>query len=344
MFAAAVLLWVFRLRSAERRPPLGGLAAALALYVGWSALSWAVRGEGTAAFKLLGLAELGALLVVTADLLRDQEMRARVGMAVGLTSLAAAAAALAGEVLFLRGWPTALVGTYGDLVPGHYARAQAGLTHPNLLASFCVFASTVVAWGLADRHPRLARVVQAALLVAVTLSGSRSLLTFGLAAVLRGALRRGRRLLALAATLAIGLVLLALTLYDLRLDPTRPWDARWTGAPSARAVAFVSASRSLLAHPWLGVGLGHAPAIVDGAPFEAHCTPLDIASTVGLPALFAFSGVVWFVWRRSSGGDPTLRSGLVALALDGLTQDVADFRHLWVLFGLAAAPRAAASP
>jgi hypothetical protein len=100
----------------------------------------------------------------------------------------------------------------------------------------------------------------------------------------------------------------------------------------------------LSAHPWLGVGPGHAPAVVDGAPFEAHCTPLDIAATLGLPALAAFVAMVVLLWTKTAPHDPVLWSGLVALGLDGLTEDVADFRHLWVLFGLAASSRRPAAP
>jgi hypothetical protein len=344
VFAVAATLWAGGLVAAGRRPRVGGLEAALSIYLAAAAVSWAVRGEEGSVFKLLGLAELGALLVVTAHLAGGEEGRQGVGWAVGLTSLAVAGAAAAGVAWFWAGRETRLVGTYGDLVPGAYARAQAGLLHPNALASFCVFASTAVAWGLADHRPRLARLIQAALAATVALTFSRSILTFGLAALLPAALRRGRRGAAVAGVLLVATTLGFFTVYDVRLDPTRPWTLSWTGASSPRAQAFTSAARTVAAHPWLGAGLGRAPALVDGAPFEAHCTPLDVAATLGLPALAAFVAMVVFLWKRLAPRDPVLWSGLLALGLDGLTEDVADFRHLWVLFGLAASPRSATAP
>jgi hypothetical protein len=56
-------------------------------------------------------------------------------------------------------------------------------------------------------------------------------------------------------------------------------------------------------------------------PLRAHLTPLNIAATMGAPALVAFAL-------------------LAGLALDGLAQDIDHFRHVWVMIGLADADRA----
>ena len=75
-------------------------------------------------------------------------------------------------------------------------------------------------------------------------------------------------------------------------------------------------------------------------PCDAHFTPLNVAATLGLPALAALVAVPILLWRRRSRPtDLAVWGGLAGLALDALAQDVEDFRHLWVLFGMAAAGR-----
>jgi hypothetical protein len=60
-----------------------------------------------------------------------------------------------------------------------------------------------------------------------------------------------------------------------------------------------------------------------------------------LPALAAFAGILWSLFRRGRGRSThaALLGGCLALLLDGLAQDVEDFRHVWVLFGLVEAAR-----
>jgi hypothetical protein len=67
-------------------------------------------------------------------------------------------------------------------------------------------------------------------------------------------------------------------------------------------------------------------------------TFLNIAATLGLPALVAFSCFLLMLWRcRARPTDLVIWSGLAGLLLDGLAQDVESFRHLWVMIGLAEA-------
>src|SRR4029453_12526853 len=90
--------------------------------------------------------------------------------------------------------------------------------------------------------------------------------------------------------------------------------------------------------PLSGSGPGNSPAHLRGLPFESHLTPLSVAATLGLPAFVAFAAMLWFLWRdRPRPTDVVLWSGLAGLALDALTEDVEDFRHIWVLMGLGAA-------
>jgi hypothetical protein len=344
VFAAAALAWALQLWRERRRPRAHPAFAAMAAYLAWAALSLLANGvTAPGAAKLLGHALLVAIAVVSADLASRRGGFARLARAVAATSLATAAAALLGERLFLAGWPTRLVGTYGDLVPGAYARAEAGFTHPNLLASFCLAAAGLVASRAARLPGRWRRFTQAALAVTVLLTVSRAALAFAAAWLLREARTPGARRRAWVAVAATAALFVALSLTHLRLDPTRPGQARFDPRPSPRRQALAAAAATLAERPLFGVGPGSTPARADGVPFDAHATPLNVAATLGLPAAAAFLAIPLLLWRRRARPtDLALWAALVALALDGLAQDVEDFRHVWLLFGaLAAAPREA---
>jgi hypothetical protein len=355
VFAGAAAAWALeRLRAKDvGRPRLVHLGLAFYLAAAAASLVAADPRPSSGPAKLLGLAMLVTLTLVTADVGARPGMRAAIGRTVAATALVVSVAAVLGVLLAAAGVTTPLVGVYGDLLPGVYARAQAGFPHPNLLASFCVFAVGVVGREGAGLSAWQRRVVTGALAVTVALTFSRAILAFGLALVVRAAdTPRRRRLAAVFAGLSVAAIV-ALSTLNLALDPTRPLAGRLLEAPSPRAQAFVTALATLRAHPGLGVGPGASPGRVDGQPFDAHCTPLNVAATLGLPALFGFVLVPCALWRsRSRPTDRATWGMLAGLALDGLGQDVEDFRHLWVAFGLAAAesrpwsetPRATLSP
>jgi hypothetical protein len=255
---------------------------------------------------------------------------------IAATGLLTAAAATGGAVLGMFGHPTVFIGGYGDLVPGPYARARAGLLHPNLLASFCIFAVGAVGRSEPPLPRRFRFAVVFALAVATALTFSRGILAFALALAAGRAPHRLRLAAAGAAVVAVALA--ALTIWNLEVDPTRPHEARISPMTSSRWQALTTAVASVRARPWLGTGPGTRPALVDGLPFDAHCTPLNIAATVGLPALAAFAAIPVLLWRgRRRPIDGATWAALAGIGLDALAQDVEDFRHVWVLFGLAAA-------
>jgi O-antigen ligase len=321
-------------------PRLGLAHAGMALYIGWAALSLTLADPPPAggAPKLLGMAMLVALAIVTAEMVTRLGLARAIAWTVALTSLLVACAAMLGLVLAHSGHPTRLVGTWGDLVPGPYVRPQAAFVHPNLLASYCVFASGVVAWGRHTLPTWLQRVVQAALAVTVVLTFSRAIFGFVLAVLVRSARTSARRRLAWSFALAALIILAALTVFDLSLDPAHPLRTRILDGPGTRLRTWTSAWESFASHPLFGTGPGSRPARKLDEPFEAHFTPLNIAATLGLPALCGFLLILIGLWRaRGRPTDPALWGMLAGLGLDALVSDVEDFRHLWVAFGLASA-------
>src|SRR4029450_10999823 len=174
-------------------------------------------------------------------------------------SLVTALAALVGVVLSGFGILTPLVGTCGDLLPGPLSRAQAGFPHPNLLASFCVFAYGVVAREDSGLSRRWRRRAGGALALSVLLTTSRAILAFGLAAAIRHATTPLRRRFAWSLAIAPVAWLLGLTLVNQTSQPLPPGELQVRPGPSVRPEAARSSLATLAAHPWFGSGLGSSP-------------------------------------------------------------------------------------
>jgi len=344
VFALAAAAWLLERARRGAWPRLRPQHVAMGAYLAWAMASHVAAGFAPRAgsLKLLGMAELVALAVVTSDLAARPGMMSAMARVTAATMLATATAALAGQVLFWMGIATPLIGSYGDLLPGAYARAQAGLGHPNLLASYCVFAWGVLARGSGSLSPRVRRLTSAALLVTAGLTFSRGILALLLAMLVGRATSAALRRLALGFALAAATLIIFLSVLNVALDPTRPLDARIAEGPSSRGGALASSLETLMARPLTGAGPGRSPGSKDGVPFDAHFTPLNVAATLGLPALLAFLAIPWLLWRdRRRPSDLALWGALAGIGLDALAQDVEDFRHLWILFGLAAAERRA---
>lgn len=341
-FALTAILWLFERWRAREWPQFHPMHVAIALYAVAATLSllFASPDKRTGVWKLLGICELGALTVVLGDLAVRPCVSRLISKVIVATSLVSFAAAIAGLALFYSGNVTHLIGTYGELAPSSwYARVQAGTYQPNMLTSFCIFASAVVARGEVDLSPRIRRLAQAALLLTVLLTFSRGILAFGLAAAIRLARTRPQRVLTVIGVSAYLAIVATLTLWSLSFNPAHPLETHFKNVPEGRREAAVSSLRTLAQHPLVGSGVGTVAGRNQGNEMDAHLTLLNVAATMGLPALLAFVWIFVALWRRRerpmSAASVAVWSGLAGLMLDGLAQDVEDFRHLWVMFGLA---------
>ena len=343
LFGAAAALWLIdKLRSrtliGARRP----WQLPLAIYVALGFVSAVVARQG---FKtVLLMAELAVVAVITADFGTVPERRRAAARVIVASSLATVALAVIALILFYARVPNGLIGGYGDEIPSRlYARVQAGFESPQLLASYCIFASGFVASPDAGltRRVRIATQIALGLLCAVTFS--RGVIGFLLAVTLRGAPRldRRRRVLVSIAASALALTFVGLlTAGQLTLDPVKPSTISYAAGSGERHDAFVSSFTTFRHHPLFGIGPGALPGYTALGSVRAHFTPLHVAATLGLPALVALLAMVWLIWRRRRR--PTelgLWSAAAGIALDGLGQDIDHFRHVWVLLGLLGAGR-----
>jgi hypothetical protein len=338
VFALAAGAWLLDRARAGSWPRLRAHHAAMAGYCVWAAISHLAAGfePRAGSFKLLGMAELAVLAIITEDFASRPGGLPAIAKTIAWTSLATGVAALAGVLLHQAGIATPLVSHPGDLEPGSYARARAGFPLPNLLASFAIAGVAIVGHPGGRLPAGLRRAAQAALAGAAVLSMSRGVLGLVLAVLVRRATTSGGRAASWIWALASAATLAALTIWNIALDPTRPWDARLRQEPSSRQEALASSAHTLAAHPFTGTGPGTSPGSYAGTPFDAHVAPLNVAATLGLPALAALVSVPLLLWRRrSQPTDLAVWGGLAGMALDALAQDVEDFRHLWILFGLA---------
>jgi hypothetical protein len=260
--------------------------------------------------------------------------------------------AVAGLVLFYAGETTSLIGAYGEqfIQSGRYARVTAGFDSPPLLASFCIFASAVVAREDSPLPRPLAVLTQVELSLVVLATLSRGAIAFFVAMAVRAAYRHRdaltARRVAIACVAAAVALMAFLTVGRLHLEPTRPSTITYeVPDPGNRRQAFSTGLDTLADYPIVGKGPGTFVSINRGFPFRAHLTPLNVAATMGLPALAALVFLVVVLWReRRRPTSIATWSGLVALAIDGLGQDIEHFRHVWVMVGLADAERSSEAP
>jgi hypothetical protein len=346
--AFAVGAWVAERARARTLPRLRRFHLALALWIAAGLLSLAFADlKGTGARNVLLMVELAALAVLTSEFARERRNMEAIVVVIAGVSLVSAGLAAVGLGLFYAGHTTSLLGAYGEqFEPSDlYARVTAGFESAPLLASFCIFASAVVAREDSPLPRRLTTITQVALSALVLLTFSRGALVFFMAMGIRAAYRRrgavtARRLAVMMVT-AVVAILAALTVGRLHVDPMRPANTTYeVPDPGNRREAFDTGLDTLADHPLTGKGPGTYVSVNRGYPFRAHFTPLNVAATMGLPALAALVFLVVVLWRERRRPTPIATwTGLLGLAVDGLTQDIEHFRHVWVMIGLADAER-----
>jgi hypothetical protein len=303
--------------------------------------------RATAVQGVLIMIELAALAVLTSDFARVPGRRSAIVLAILVVVLVTGFQVAVGLALFYAGVDTALVHGWLAARSDAYVRVSAGFYSAPLLGSFCIFASALLARDDAGIPTSWRRAGQVALVIAVLFTFSRAIIAFGLALILRAAHRRGtdraRAVAALAAVVAVFAVV-GLTVTRVSLDPSKPLATSVTvplkEGENDRLQEARTSFDTLVEHPVLGSGPNSYPATFEGQPYRAHFTPLNVAATMGLPALAALIGLIAALWRaRRRPTDVTIWSGLVGLGVDAIGQDVEHFRHVWIMLGLADADR-----
>lgn len=348
LVAGAGVLWVWGRVRGRSLPRIRTFHLALGLYLGAGVLSAAfAANQGRAEENVLLMLELCVLALLTSEFASEPKRLKAIVLVICLVSLYAAVLAIIGLALFYAGIDTSLLGAYGEqfIRSDAYARVDAGFYSPPLLGSFCIFASAVVARDDAEISSRLRFATQIALGMLVVSTLSRGVIGFAAALAIRAGYRQRasqRARLATAAVVVASIAVIgALSVGRLHLDPTRPSSITYeVPDPHNRKEAFVSSLDTLGDHPIVGEGPGSLPGENRGEPFRAHLTPLNIAATMGLPALAAITFLMVTLWRNRRRPTPIATwSGLAGLGIDALAQDVEHFRHVWVMIGLADADR-----
>ena len=339
-FAVTALLWAVERWRTRPSLRLDAVYAAVAAYFAAALFSLFFSSADlvAGALKVAGIAELCLLAAVTRDLASHAPVRTPIVRLTACNAFLVGAASLLGLAFFYAGFFTPLLGTYGDLLPSpYYGRVQAGLYHPNLLASYTIFAAAVIGQRDTALSTNWRRAGLIVLCLTTILTFSRGLLGFALAALIRNANTRKRRALALTAACAAVILMFCFTFYKVTLNPLRPYEIQIHSADSSsRSQAFTTSLETLVREPLWGSGPATHPGLYRDNPFDSHMTYLNIAATMGLPALIAFTALLVIAWRRRARpANLSVWGGLAGMALDALGQDIEDFRHLWVLIGLA---------
>lgn len=353
LIAAAVVTWAWEGLRAGARPRLRATHWFGAAYLGFGVLSavLAPAGLSTGAQGVLIMAELAALAVLTSDFARAPERRSAIVLAILIVVFVTMVEVLVALALFYAGSYNSMVDGWLGVPSSLYVRVSAGFYSAPLLSSFCIFASALLARDDTGIPAPWRRTAQVALAIAVLFTFARGIIAFGLALILRGAHRRGTARARAGAVLASVLAVLAVaTLAVTRFYPNLSHPSKtvvttpFREQGNDRLQPITTSFQTFLKHPLLGLG----PNSITGSytyrygyqPLRAHVTPLNVAATLGLPALIALVGLIWSLWRaRRRPTDITIWSGLAGLGLDALGQDVEHFRHVWIMLGLADADR-----
>jgi O-antigen ligase len=316
------------------KPKLPAVSSTLTLLVFTAGVSLSAYLHG-GYIKLVGHMELVALcwMVCSTDTTGARELR----RAIVVGSPIAAISAMAGVVLFYIGVQTELLNPYGGLLPGDYPRVRGLMFHANLLAPFLA-TGFLLLW----YEPELLRkwgmrwMVLAIVAIALIFTFSRTIvalvIVFSGSELLRRRVTCGAYVLwgILAGGMLAGLFVSVV--YDVRLDPLHWWEIQVINGDGIRWIIWQDALETIRISPLFGIGPGHP--VANG--WWAHNTWLNLWAGLGLLPLFTFA--VLFLQSTIKALRLPLMGVTCALAvglIDSFSVDIEDFRHVWLLMGLA---------
>ena len=329
--------------------------------------------RSASSIKLAGVAYLVTISIVAMKLAADLEfVRHAIGAFLVGTAVTAIASVI-GAALYYAGYDTPaanfLLFRFGSLPSGGYPRVNALFTNPNMACNFLNIGAvlTFAAWRLnwigKLKCCLLAAVTGLAVLLTISpgIGGVILSLSIWFAVSDQNALSQGSRRLILvmgifAAVLFLAAASISLDTENTDVDLVIPV-INVKVEPSVRAVVWAAAFESFVRHPVTGVGTGIDAfrvryTVLSGERqllTEAHNVWLNVADQAGFVGLIALILFCVYLWSATQFTVSTDDRQYVTAALScvfvggflyqGLTGSFEDARHLWVVFGLMAAPR-----
>lgn len=314
-------------------------------------------------FLLLGIAFLTSNIVTSAGVLKRMLQAWLLGAGVVLFC------SLLGIILFYAGLQDASQNIvvhrgYGSLPPGNYPRLEGLFSYPAILCNFLAvtWMFSLALWSIGSLRTRGFWLFAAALFIVDAFA-----LTPGLGGIflvtgyfLQEKLKAGSKQifgrLAFVSGLLIAAAFLFVTSVTLFSNDTSGTRIAQSIEPSARVHAWQTSFGTFSDNPVLGRGVGMP---IANAEFtdpsgstrfltDAHNTYLSVLGETGLLGFLTFMSIICFVtmtlfrWQPESESYKTIKLCLLLAMLDAffyqsLTGSYEDTRHLWILFGLAAA-------
>lgn len=377
LFAAAATITALIAR--RERPRLSAFHICLAAYGIAVALSTITSANpAQSSVKLVGKFYLIGIAALTFELISSGLSLKRVASAWLTGAALAVGLSLIGIVLFYFGVtdPSRNIVVhpiFGSLPPGNYPRIEGFFAYP---AMFCNFLGVSWMLLLMLAFSGWIRLKYAIVLAGALLVVNAFTLTPGLGGIFLStgyfaySRLKGDRLLAGSLALGAGTAVAAaflfaasFTLFSYGPDGTRVPLSDGELTLSHRARAWTTSLQTFLEDPIVGRGVGMPIArseFVDPSGnrqllTDAHNTYLSLLGETGLLGFAAFVGVVLFAtlgvfqWKTDDPGARVVKLALLLALADGffyqsLTGSYEDTRHLWVLFGIAAAYSATKIP
>lgn len=371
LFLTAAVTSVASMLVGRELPRFGAFHICLALYAIAMILSTVTSANlPHSAAKLVGKFYLIGIAALTCYIINSVVMLQKVVAAWTTGAAVAIALSLIGILLFYLGVTDPSINLvvhpiFGSLPPGNYPRIEGFFAYPAMLCNFLgvswmfLLLSTSLGW----MRTRSALLVGSTLLIvnAFTLTPGFGGIFLSTAFFLRDKLKASPPY----ATVALGAGVVAAAAFLFVATFTLfSYDAGGTGMPLAtgdvtlshRARAWQTSLQTFSEFPIFGRGVGMPIArseFIDPSGnrqllTDAHNTYVSVLGETGLLGFVTFMGIVIFVtlslfrWRADDAITQAIRLCLILALADsffyqGLTGSYEDTRHLWVVFGMAAA-------